>query len=391
MICHSLKNTKNTKKVTMMTQTLDTRSYFSQPTYRHASLLALLIAATLGTTGCSNFSKAFGYGDSVAQTDNYRVTQDALINPLELPPGFQNPSRNMDATNRQLMGQINDKLKNDIPSLRVAGMGVQSNLSERWLHIEKADANDIWDRLQKFLITQGFGIEEARKDIGLIKTQFLARKDVVPKAEMGFLTRVLNAWRAETAQGALDRLTLRVNTDGKGGLDVFFRHNMLIEADTTGVGNWRSRPYHPEFEAEMLYQALIYLGANKDQAQTQVASSVKTLESSINGEFYGLTLEAGMEESWQHILSRADRANFSIQTQDRVNGVMTIKMPQQAKAEKGFFANLFSGDDKTLPSSITLKLTPAASGKTDVVPTAIDEQALTAEQRKQLFQQLGLL
>lgn len=353
-------------------------------------LLSLAITGILTTSGCSNFSNAFGYKDSVAQDDNYRVTQDALVNPLELPPGFQNPSRNMDATNRLLMGQLNDKLKTDIPSFKVAGMRVDSNLSERWLHIDKADANDVWDRLQKFLTTQGFTIEEARKDIGLIKTQFLARKEIVPKTEMGFLTRALNSWRAEMAQGALDRLTLRLQTDAQGGLDVFFRHNMIIETGDGGAGNWRSRPYHPEFEAETLYQALVFLGASKDVAQLQLASSVKTMESSLNGEFYGLTFSAGFEETWQHLLSRADRANFTVLQADKANGVMQIKLPIRVPEEKGFFARLFSDDTARLPESIRLSV-KTEQGKTDVIPTGLDEKALTAEQRKEIFQHIGLL
>lgn len=361
------------------------------PTTSRTTLLSLAIASLLATSGCSNFNKAFGYSDSIAQSDNYRVTQDALINPLELPPGFQNPSRNMDANNRVLMGQLNDKLKTDIPSFKVAGMRVDSNLSERWLHIDQADANDIWERLQKFLTTQGFSIEEARKDIGLIKTQFLARKEIVPKTEMSFLTRVLNSWRAETAEGALDRLTLRVQTNSQGGLDIFFRHNMLLETGDGGAGSWRSRPYHPEFEAEMLYQALVFLGATKESAQLQMATAVKTMESSLNGEFYGLTFSAGMTETWQHLLSRADRANFSILQADQANGVMKVKLPTTTKeTEKGFFSRLFSRDEQALPDSITLKL-KSDQGRTDVIPTDIEDQSLTAEQRKQIFQKLGLL
>jgi outer membrane protein assembly factor BamC len=359
--------------------------------YRRTLILSIAITGLLTTSGCSNFSKAFGYKDSVAQDDNYRVTQDALVNPLELPPGFQNPSRNMDASNRLLIGQLNDKLKTDIPSFKVAGMRVDSNLSERWLHIDKADANDVWERLQKFLNTQGFAIEEARKDIGLIKTQFLARKEIVPKTEMGFLTRVLNSWRAEMAQGALDRLTLRLQSDAQGGLDVFFRHNMIVEIGDGGAGNWRSRPYHPEFEAETLYQALVFLGASKDAAQLQLASAVKTMESSLNGEFYGLTFSAGLEETWQHLLSRADRANFSILQADKANGVMQIKLPNSTQTEKGFFARLFSGEPPRLPETIKLSV-KTEQGKTDVIiPSGTEEATLTAAQRKEIFQHLGLL
>lgn len=357
---------------------------------KKVSLVGMVLLGVVTTSGCSSLSKSFGYDDSVSKEDNYRVTQDALISPLELPPGFQNPNRNMDITNRQLMGSLNDKvLKQDIPSFQVSGMRVQSNLSERWLHIDKADANDVWERLQRFVAAQGFSVEEARKDVGIMRTNFLARKEIVPKAELSMLTRVLNSWRAETAQGALDRLTLRVQTDNRGGLDVFVRHSMVVETGEGGAGSWRSRPYHPEFEAEMIYQALVFLGSSKDKAVQQVAATEKRLESSLNGEFYGLTLKAGMEESWQHVLSLSDRAGFAIVSSDKANGVMNIKLPSAETAEKGFFSRLFSSDEKVV-DQVTLKF-KTQDGQTDVVPTAIDQQPLTAAQRKHIFQRMGVL
>jgi outer membrane protein assembly factor BamC len=354
-------------------------------------LLTLAVTSLLSTTGCSNFSKAFGYTDSVAQDDNYRVTQDALITPLELPPGFQNPNRNMDNQNRQLIGQLNDKLKTDIPSFKVDGLSVNSNLSERWLHIHQANANDIWTRLEKFLNNQGFSLEESRKDIGLMRTQYVARKDIVPKNEMGFLTRVLNSWRAETAQGALDRLTLRLQSDAQGGVDIFFRHSMMIETgDSSGVTTWRSRPYHPEFEAEMMYQALVYLGSSKEFAHKQIETSVKTLENSLDGEFHGLNLLAGKEEAWQHLLSLADRANFTIINADKANGQMTIKLPKNTTQEQSFFTRLFASGEKQLPETLGLRF-KTEQGRTEIIPNTLDDQSLTQDQRKQIFQLLGLL
>lgn len=353
-------------------------------------LLSLLIVATLSASGCSNFSKSFGSKDSVASDDNYRVTQDALMSPLELPPGFQNPNRNMNASNRMLMGQLNDKmLKHDIPSYRVDGMSVQSNLSERWLHIDKVNSDDMWDRLQRFLTSQGFAIESARKDVGIIKTAFLPRREIVPKTEMGFLTRALNAWREETAQGAMDRVTMRVQTDAKGGMDVFLRHNMIFETSDGDITKWRSRPYHPEFEAEMLYQALVYLGSTTTNAQAMVAANIKTLESSLNNEFAGVTLQADMESSWQYLVSLTDRAGFSIVSTDRANGIMQIKWAQGEKEEKGFFARLFGAKDDSV-DTVIVKF-KAKDKLTDVTLTGVNDQVLTVEQKKAVFKRMGIL
>jgi outer membrane protein assembly factor BamC len=357
------------------------------------SILSVAILSLLGLAGCSNLGKSFGSGDSVVSNDNYRVTQDALISPLELPPNFKNPSRNMDVSNRQLMGQLNDKLvKNDIPTYQVDGLSIQSNLSERWLHVDKVDSNDLWERLQRFVVAQGFSVEESRKDVGIIRTAFLSRKEIVPKSEISFLTRALNSWREETAKGALDRLTLRVASDGKGGANVYLRHSMMIEDKDGDMGYWRSRPYHPEFEAEMLYQSMVFLGASMNNAINQVAATEKRLELSLDGEFAGLSLKAGMEESWQFILSLTDRAGFTIVNTDRANGLMSIKLPpSKSQSEKGFFAKLFSSDANEV-TDVTLKFKANDKDKTtDVTVAATNEQALTADQRKNVFQRMGVI
>jgi uncharacterized lipoprotein len=139
----------------------------------------------------------------------------------------------------------------------------------------------------------------------------------------------------------------------------------------------------------MLYQALVFLGSSKDSAVKQVAATEKRLETSLNGEFYGLTLKAGMEESWQYMLSLADRAGFTVVSQDRPNGVMVVKLAAKTAEETGFFARLF-GSSNDMVEQVSLKF-KANDAQTDVVPTAIDQQALTSEQRKQIFQRMGVL
>lgn len=356
-------------------------------------LVGVAALSVLSLSGCSSLSKSFGSGDAITNQDNYRVTQDALVSPLELPPGFQNPNRNMDLTNRQLMGQLNDKImRKDIPTYQVDGLSIRSNLSERWLHVDKVNGDELWERLQRFLIAQGFTIEESRKDVGLIRTAYVARKEVVPKSEMGFLTRILNSWREETAKGAMDKLTLRVETDAQGGANVYLRHSMILADFDGDINNWRSRPYHPVFEAEMLYQSMVFLGASMNNAVSQVAATEKRLEFSLDGEFAGLSLKAGMEESWQFILSLADRSGFSVLSTDKANGLMTLKLKAEAnKEEKGFFSRLFSSEADEI-NQVTLKFKANTSLKTtDVTVESVDNRVLTAKERKSIFQRMGAI
>ncbi|MBD3767041.1 MAG: outer membrane protein assembly factor BamC [Gammaproteobacteria bacterium] len=356
-------------------------------------LVGITALSVLSLSGCSSLSKSFGSGDAITNKDNYRVTQDALISPLELPPGFQNPNRSMDLSNRQLMGQLNDKImRKDIPTYQVDGLSIRSNLSERWLHVDKVNPDDLWERLQRFLVAQGFTVEESRKDVGLIRTAYVARKEVVPKSEMSFLTRILNSWREETAKGAMDRLTLRVETDKQGGANVYLRHSMIFSDFDGDINNWRLRPYQPLFEAEMLYQSMVFLGASMNNAVAQVAATEKRLEMSLDGEFAGLSLKAGMEESWQFILSLADRSGFTVLNTDKANGVMTLKLKSDAtQEEKGFFSRLFSSEPEAV-NQVSLKFKANSSLKTtDVIVESADNRVLTANERRSIFQRMGAI
>jgi outer membrane protein assembly factor BamC len=283
-------------------------------------------------------------------------------------------------------------MRKDIPTYQVDGLSIASNLSERWLHVDKVNSDDLWERLQRFLVAQGFSVEESRKDVGLIRTAYVARKEVVPKSEMSFLTRILNSWREETAKGAMDRLTLRVETDKQGGANVYLRHSMILADFDGDINNWRSRPYHPVFEAEMLYQSMVFLGASMNNAVAQVAATEKRLEMSLDGEFAGLSLKAGMEESWQFILSLADRSGFTVVNTDKANGVMTLKLKSDAtQAEKGFFSRLFTSDADEI-SQVALKFKANSTLKTtDVTVETLDNRALSAQERKSIFQRMGAI
>ncbi|UCG19030.1 MAG: outer membrane protein assembly factor BamC, partial [Thiotrichales bacterium] len=219
-----------------------------------------------------------------------------------------------------------------------------------------------------------------------------ARKEVVPKSEMSFLTRILNSWREETAKGAMDRLTLRVETDKQGGANVYVRHSLILADFYGDIHNWRSRPYHPVFEAEMLYQSMVFLGASMNNAVAQVSATEKRLEMSLDGEFAGLSLKAGMEESWQFILSLADRSGFTVLNTDKANGVMTLKLKSDAvQEEKGFFSRLFSSETEAV-NQVSLKFKANSSLKTtDVTVESVDNRVLTAKERKSIFQRMGAI
>ncbi|HQR82144.1 MAG TPA: hypothetical protein PK283_04460 [Thiotrichales bacterium] len=129
-----------------------------------------------------------------------------------------------------------------------------------------------------------------------------------------------------------------------------------------------------------------------NNAVAQVSATEKRLEMSLDGEFAGLSLKAGMEESWQFILSLADRSGFTVLNTDKANGVMTLKLKSDAvQEEKGFFSRLFSSETEAV-NQVSLKFKANSSLKTtDVTVESVDNRVLTAKERKSIFQRMGAI
>jgi hypothetical protein len=68
---------------------------------------------------------------------------------------------------------------------------------------------------------------------------------------------------------------------------------------------------------------------------------------------------------------------------------MNIKMPQTTQGEKSFFSRLFASD-KADVSDVVLKF-KAKDKATDVIVSTANDQVLNAEQKKSVFQKMGIL
>ncbi|MCL5796319.1 MAG: outer membrane protein assembly factor BamC, partial [Gammaproteobacteria bacterium] len=103
-------------------------------------------------------------------------------------------------------------------------------------------------------------------------------------------------------------------------------------------------------------------------------------------------LKAGIEESWQFILSLADRAGFTILNTDKANGLMTLKLKSDlSKEEKGFFSRLFNSEAEAV-NQVNLRFKANSSLKTtDVTVESAENRTLTAKERKSIFQRMGAI
>jgi outer membrane protein assembly factor BamC len=392
---------------------------------RFRPLLLALLVGPLGVTvltGCSTFSsseqnaKAALAGDE----DDYRDREESLSQSLEVPPDLITPQqKNSDIS--ALLSPQSSSLEKDyrnIPQKQFNGITVRTNLSERWIEVPKADAQRVWQEVQSFLVSLGFTVKEANKTFGVIKTNYKARTELAPIDTQGPLTRLLNSWRPELAEGVYDRLTARVETDDAGNVRVYFYDHVLYRQDDGDIDSWQVRPYSPEVEAEALYQAMVFLGVGANEAFQKVQSTAHLIKADFAEDattadgriFDGVLLKVPFGVAWTYVKAMVYRAGWTLLKADDAKHVLEAKLPKElSKSQKGWLSSLFSSEEgqagqspSGLPERVLLKLEPLSQSEKGKDLTAQEVQLLTAnvpedespmrpKQQEALFKVLGIL
>lgn len=362
--------------------------------------------------GCSS-SATKNANDTIdydAETD-YRDTEEQLSESLEMPPNLFALSKDRDDFNRALNAQNSTDPEAGyryIPTYRAKNIVVRHNLKERWLEVDGIESEEVWKGIQEFLVSMGFKVKEARKDIGFIKTEFLSRKELVPLDDQGPLTRLLNSWRPELAEGVYDRLIARVATDKDTKTTrVYFYHYMVFNPEQTEEDQdystddgWKIKPYNPMIEAEALYQAMIFFGALQSQAFTEVESTVKLMEPAIGDkeEVSAIKFKAPRDMAWNYVTAMVYRVGWNIEQSHPGTYQAWIQLPEKAREDDSLASSLSFWSDKkskVLPELIRLSFNELPQSDEYSTELTVDsgegEEPLTGEQRELIFKSLGLM
>ena len=369
--------------------------------YAPTKFLPLLLTFSLvGLSGCSSISSLMG-----SDKTDYRANETQLSKNLEMPPNLFHPSKKQ--SQMEVVFQNQPALaeqKKTIPTYQMEGVSIQSNLSERWLELDAVNSEQVWDGVKRFLTTLGMSVQEERKDIGIIKTDYTKRTQLVPLDDVGMLTKVLNSWRPELAEGVFDRFIARVETDEDANKTrVYFHHHMLYSPETnaalSGSERWRIKPYDPMMEAEALYQAMIFFGSSSELALAQLNVTGKMTELFEGGQsLEGLILHANLSKSWGYLQAMVYRADWQVEDVMTDRNEMWVKVPETSREEASFLSKLAfwssSKDKAQLPERVLMKLTAdEENAERTILTVGVKEGGtpLNEAQTKALFEKLGLL
>ncbi|VAW48936.1 hypothetical protein MNBD_GAMMA04-1131 [hydrothermal vent metagenome] len=352
-------------------------------------------------SGCSMFQNS----ENTYQ-NTYRDTESEMVQTLEMPPNLFNPGKAKSQLAETLAQLDQDKKSeqgnNDyIPAFQADGLSIKSNLSERWLEIDSTNSEQVWENSKRFLQSLGFTVAEERKDIGILKTKYLKRTELVPLDDVGLITKMLNSWRPELAEGIFDKFVVRVETDmGASVTRIYFSHHMLyspeVNEEISGTDRWKIKPYRPEMEAQALYQAMVFFGSSSDRALAQLKVTEQMVELVEGEEFSHLVLRASLDKGWSYLQAMIYRADWQVTETDSAHHSLWVKVPESVKQEKSFLSTLAfwkESEQQDLPEVVKLQL-KASDDDSKIHLTVQSPEGVTpldGAQRRYIFENLGLL
>ncbi|GAB2854755.1 outer membrane protein assembly factor BamC [Pseudoduganella ginsengisoli] len=347
----------------------------------------VLAALTVSLTGCGMIS-------SVVGTDKVDYKSAKKASTLDVPPDLtqlQKDNRySLPDSNRGVAtasgynaargngpAAVQAAPSNDIATTGSDSVRVVRAGNQRWL-VVKQTPEQLWPQLKNFWEDSGFTLAVDAPAAGILETEWNENRAKIPQ---DFIRNTIGkAFDGLYGSGERDKYRTRLERLPDGTTEIYISHRGAQEVvvgaqkETT---QWTARPNDPNLEALFLAKLMTKLGAGKDEAQARTAvdnAALQPLHAVMKGEGESRHVEVdeGFDRSWRRVGLALDRAGFTVEDRDRVNGIYFVRyVDQDAGTAKGFFAKLFSwNSDKDKEAQryrVTVKAGEGSTSKVGVL------------------------
>jgi outer membrane protein assembly factor BamC len=373
----------------------------------------VLAAMAVSLTGCGMISSVIG-------TDKVDYKSAKKASTLDVPPdltqlqkdnryslpdsklgvatasGYQ-AQRTGGAAGAAVVGNANIVATTGGENVRVVRAG-----NQRWL-VVKQTPEQLWPQLKSFWEESGFTLALDEPKAGILETEWNENRAKIPQ---DFIRNTIGkVFDSVYSSGERDKYRTRLERLPDGGTEIYISHRGAEEVITGAQKEttvWTPRPNDPGLEALFLAKLMTKLGAGKDEADARTAvdgAIVQPQHASLlgAGEARYVQTDEGFDRSWRRVGLALDRAGFTVEDRDRIQGIYFVRyVDQDAGVTKGFFSKLFSwgSSDKDKEAQryrITVKAGEGTTsqvavqtndGKADTSPTAEKILTLLHEQLK---------
>lgn len=303
-------------------------------------------------------------GSGVATASGYAAQRAGMAGTAAAAPGAAAGSAPAAAGGNEVATSGNDKVR------------VERAGNQRWL-VVKASPDVLWPQLKSFWEDNGFTLALDDATAGVMETEWNENRAKIPQ---DVIRRTLGkVFDSAYSTGERDKYRTRVERNADGTSEIYISHRgaeEIAQGQDKEIVTWAPRPSDPNLEAIFMARLLTKLGGTEQAAaRTAVDNAlVQPLHAFLKGEGAARHVETdeGFDRSWRRVGLALDRAGFTVEDRDRVQGIYYVRYvsDQVEKKGKGFFGRLFSwgssdADKEAQRYRIVVKA--AASGNTSLV------------------------
>jgi outer membrane protein assembly factor BamC len=271
--------------------------------------------------------------------------------------------------------------------------------NQRWL-VVKASPDVLWPQLKSFWEDAGFTLSLDNATAGVMETEWNENRAKIPQ---DIIRRTIGkVFDSAYSTGERDKYRTRIERNADGTTEIYISHRgaeEIAQGPEKEIVTWTPRPSDPNLEAVFLARLLTKLGGTEaTAARTAVDNAiVQPLHAFLKGEGASRHVETdeGFDRSWRRVGLALDRAGFTVEDRDRVQGIYYVRYVADQAEKKGFFGRLFSwgssdADKEAQRYRIVVKAAETGNtsqvtvqnnkGEADVSPTA--EKILTLLQEE---------
>jgi outer membrane protein assembly factor BamC len=254
--------------------------------------------------------------------------------------------------------------------------------NQRWL-VVKETPEALWPQIKDFWQDSGFLISVESPQAGVMETDWAENRAKIPQ---DFIRNTIGkALDSLYSTGERDKFRTRLERGADGTTEIYISHRgaqEVLVGQQKESTMWTPRPADPDLEAEFLSRLMGRLGAETTRAKATVANAaIQPVRAKLvkNGGSGYVEVDEGFDRAWRRVGLALDRVGFTVEDRDRTQGMYFVRYVDQGqdaqnKAEKGFFARMFSfGSDDKAKSAQRYRVAVKANGSVSQVAVLNNE------------------
>ena len=236
---------------------------------------------------------------------------------------------------------------NEVASTGNSAVHVERAGNQRWLVVQQTP-EVLWPQLKSFWEESGFTLAVDDATAGVMETEWNENRAKIPQ---DFIRSTIGkVFDGLYSSGERDKYRTRLERNPAGGTEIYISHRGTKEV-VTGAQNestmWTNRNSDPNLEAIFLAKLMTKLGGTTDEATARTSvdnAAVQAQHATLVGEGADafIKTDEGFERTWRRVGLALDRAGFTVEDRDRVQGVYFVRFVNDATDTRGWFSKLFS-------------------------------------------------